>query len=117
MKIEEAKEILQNHLLCLSGKMVSKPKQKDVIEALEIAVHKISQLIPTDNDVMQACIDQVKDSGFDFGYINPKFTPSIGEMHEIIKIKNYYCNSESILEGRCDNQCSWCQTHQRKNNL
>lgn len=73
MNIEEAKEILENHLLCLSGKMVSKPKQKDVIDALEIAVHQISQLIPTNHDVMQACIDQVKDSGFDVGYIHPEF--------------------------------------------
>jgi len=73
MNLTETKDVLQNHLLCLSGKMVSKPKQKDVIEALQIAVHQISQLIPTNHDVMQACIDQVKESGFDVGYIDPEF--------------------------------------------
>lgn len=73
MNLIESKEVLQNHLLCLSGKTVSKPKQKDVIEALEIAVHQISQLIPTNHDIMQACIDQVKDAGFDVGYIHPEF--------------------------------------------
>lgn len=73
MNLTEAKEVLQNHILCLSGKMVSKPKQKDVIEALEIAVHQISQLIPTNHDVMQACINQLHDSNFDVGFIDPEF--------------------------------------------
>lgn len=29
--------------------------------------------IPNDNDIMQACIDQVKDSGFDVGYTHHEF--------------------------------------------
>lgn len=41
MEITEAKNVLQNHLLCLSGKMVSKPKQKDVIEALQTVIESI----------------------------------------------------------------------------
>ena len=31
--------------------------------------------------------------------------------------KSFYCHNDAILEGRCDNQCSWCETYQRKNNL
>lgn len=41
MKLTEAKDVLKNHLLCLSGKMVSKPKQKDVIEALQTVIESI----------------------------------------------------------------------------
>ena len=89
MNLTEATEILNNHMLCLSGKMVSKPKQKELTEALEIAIHQISQLIPTNHDVMQACIDQIEDSDFEVGYIDPqfveKFKPTINELSEAVK--------------------------------
>lgn len=55
MEIEEATEILNNHLLCLSGKMISKPKQKDLIKALSIALNQISQLISANKDIKKNC--------------------------------------------------------------
>ena len=30
-------------------------------------------------------------------------------------INKFYCHDDGILEGKCDNQCSWCETYQRKN--
>jgi hypothetical protein len=44
MTIEEALVILNNHSLCLSGKMISKPKQKDVIKAIEITIEEIKKM-------------------------------------------------------------------------
>ena len=38
MKLKQALVVLNNHLLCLSGKMVGKPKQKEVLEALQIVL-------------------------------------------------------------------------------
>lgn len=32
-----------------------------------------SQLTPTNHYIMQACIDQIEESGFEVGYIDPEF--------------------------------------------
>lgn len=41
--VNEALKVLNNHMLCLSGKMVSKPKTKDVIQALKIIINEINK--------------------------------------------------------------------------
>jgi len=46
MEIEEATEILNNQLLCLSGKIISKPKQKDLIKAIQIIVDYLNKDCP-----------------------------------------------------------------------
>lgn len=34
---------------------------------------EFKNMVPTNQDVMQSCIDQVKESGFNVGYIHPEF--------------------------------------------
>lgn len=43
MGINTDLKVLNNHMLCLSGKMVSKPKTKEVIEALQITINEINK--------------------------------------------------------------------------
>jgi len=65
---------------------------------------EFKNLVPTNHDIMQACIDQIEESDFEVGYIDPEFIEKFKCEHEFIAVPRNMYNNDSV--SKC-NKCGY----------